>query len=127
MAFVPEGQADSSQARSAWLAMQRAPVPEGRSKSLSVPQQFFTTFFLLAPNLIQDRFNRPAGTGYFLMIPGTSCLATIVFSLRDKKTFRPYASAYGVETLSLYIISCAAEKASPDSANYTGRKPTLLP
>jgi hypothetical protein len=36
MAFVPEGQADSSQARSAWAAMQRAPVP-GRSKSLLVP------------------------------------------------------------------------------------------
>jgi len=40
MAFVPEGQADSSQARSAWVAMQRGPVPEGRSKSLSVPQIF---------------------------------------------------------------------------------------
>src|ERR1700688_4399102 len=37
MAFVPEGQADSSQARSAWVAMQRAPVPEGRSRLLSVP------------------------------------------------------------------------------------------
>jgi hypothetical protein len=32
MAFVPEGQADSSQARSAWVVMQRTPVPEGRSK-----------------------------------------------------------------------------------------------
>jgi hypothetical protein len=40
MAFVPEGQADSSQARSALVAMQRDPVPEGRSKSLSVPQIF---------------------------------------------------------------------------------------
>jgi hypothetical protein len=40
MAIVPEGQADSSQARSAWMAMQRVPVPEGRSKSLSVPQIF---------------------------------------------------------------------------------------
>ena len=40
MAFVAEGQADSSQARSAWVAMQRGPVPEGRSKSLSVPQIF---------------------------------------------------------------------------------------
>src|SRR5271165_6695810 len=36
MAIVPEGQADSSQARSAWVAMQRGAVPEGRSKSLSV-------------------------------------------------------------------------------------------
>jgi hypothetical protein len=40
MAFVPEGQADSSQARSAWVAMERGRVPEGRSKSLSVPQIF---------------------------------------------------------------------------------------
>ena len=40
MAFVPEGQRDSSQARSAWVAMQRGPVPEGRSKSLSVPEIF---------------------------------------------------------------------------------------
>jgi hypothetical protein len=37
MVFVPKGQHDSSQARSAWVAMQRGPVPEGRSKSLSVP------------------------------------------------------------------------------------------
>ena len=29
MAFVPEGQADSSQARSAWVAMQRGPRPGG--------------------------------------------------------------------------------------------------
>jgi hypothetical protein len=40
MAFVLEGQADSSQARSAWVATQRGPVTEGRSKSLSVPQIF---------------------------------------------------------------------------------------
>ena len=38
--FVPEGQAASSQARTAWVAMQRDPVAEGRSKSLSVPQIF---------------------------------------------------------------------------------------
>jgi hypothetical protein len=37
MAFVPEGQADSSQARGAWVAMERDRVPEGRPKSLSVP------------------------------------------------------------------------------------------
>jgi len=29
MAFVPEGQADSSQARSAWVTMERGSVPEG--------------------------------------------------------------------------------------------------
>ena len=29
MPFVPEGQADSSQAQSAWVAMQRVPRPGG--------------------------------------------------------------------------------------------------
>ena len=53
MAFVPEGQADSSQARSAWVAMQRAPVPEGRSKSLSVPEK------------AEIRSIVPLGRGYF--------------------------------------------------------------
>ena len=32
MAFVPEGQADSSQARSAWVAMQRGPRPGGTAE-----------------------------------------------------------------------------------------------
>jgi hypothetical protein len=40
MAFVPEGQADRSQARSAWVATQSASVPEGRSKSWSIPEIF---------------------------------------------------------------------------------------
>ena len=40
MYFVPEGQHDSSQVRSAWVAIQKDPVPEGRSKSLSVPEIF---------------------------------------------------------------------------------------
>ena len=89
MAFVPEGQADSSQARSAWVAMGRGRVPEGRSKSLSVPQIFVVATEprhvandsasnahaasetpgipvelkgLLASNLSRDPFNRPFGT-----------------------------------------------------------------
>ena len=40
MYFVPEGQHDSSQVRSAWVAIQKDPVPEGRSKSWSVPEIF---------------------------------------------------------------------------------------
>jgi hypothetical protein len=40
MAFVPEGQADSSQARSAWIRDAKIPVPEGRPKWLSVPEIF---------------------------------------------------------------------------------------
>jgi hypothetical protein len=73
LSFVPEGQADSSQARSAWVAVAIAPVPEGRSKSLSVPEIFVVArnvrYFLLkgmlASNLSRDPFNRPAGTGLF--------------------------------------------------------------
>jgi hypothetical protein len=37
MSFVPEGQADRSQARSAWVIDAESPVP-GRPKSLSVPE-----------------------------------------------------------------------------------------
>jgi hypothetical protein len=36
MVFVPEGQPDRSQARSAWEHQENGPVPEGRLKSLSV-------------------------------------------------------------------------------------------
>ena len=71
--FVPEGQHDRSQARSAWETdAKRSPVPEGRLKSLSVPSK---------PRSVQS--SRWDGS-IFLMIPGTSCLATIVLSLRDK-------------------------------------------
>jgi hypothetical protein len=38
MVFVPEGQPDSSQARSAWIEMQRGPRPGGRLKAWSVPE-----------------------------------------------------------------------------------------
>jgi hypothetical protein len=44
MAFVPEGQADRSQARSAWVVAE-SPVPEGRSKSLSAPNSVRTGGF----------------------------------------------------------------------------------
>src|ERR1700722_10887484 len=66
--------------------MQRDPVPEGRSKLLSVPQIFVVEteprheqatarrmprplqkrqVLLLKVRVRWDRFNRPAGTGYF--------------------------------------------------------------
>jgi hypothetical protein len=34
MVFDPEGQLDSSQARSAWVEMHRGPVPEGRVEGM---------------------------------------------------------------------------------------------
>jgi hypothetical protein len=110
MVFVPEGQHDSSQARSAWVVMQRGPVPEGRSKSLSVPEiicrrngahaasetpgtpvedsasddvraDFGCNEWFLQPRSVQS--SRWDGA-ILLMIPGTSCPATIVLSLREK-------------------------------------------
>src|SRR6202043_3168447 len=62
----------------------------------------FTTFLLLAaskPRFVQSsRWDE----AIFLMIPGTSCLATIVLSLRDKnhspiRSASHYPSAYGVQ------------------------------
>ena len=127
MYFVPEGQHDSSQVRSAWVSIQKDPVPEGRSKPLSVPQTFVVDtelmplqkreVFLLKSSgpmvfdLILDVMNcfwqlgdtilkaplyarwytRPRSVqssrwdgAIFLITPGTSCLATISLSLRDK-------------------------------------------
>jgi len=81
MAFVPEGQHDSSQARSAWVSRE-APRPGGTVEVEPVPGRFFVE---TEPHAVSDLFNRPAGTGpFYLMTPGTSCLATIVLSLRDK-------------------------------------------
>src|SRR5208283_976724 len=37
MYFVPEGQHDSSQVRSAWVAIQKDPVPKGRSNATRSP------------------------------------------------------------------------------------------
>ena len=116
MAFVPEGQADRSQARSAWVAMQRGPVPEGRSKSLSVPQIFVveTELMPLQKRLVH-LFNRPAGTGFFLMIPGTSCLATISLSLRDKN--HP-----PIEVLRIILALVGFTRTCPENAAGKGRQ-----
>jgi len=38
MAFVPEGQADRSQARSAWVGMQRGPRPGGTVEVIVSPE-----------------------------------------------------------------------------------------
>jgi hypothetical protein len=75
MAFVPEGQDDSSQARSVWIEMQRGPVSEGRSshcqshrylssKPEPMPLQKRQVFLLkgiLASNLSRDPLTVPLG------------------------------------------------------------------
>ena len=38
MAFVPEGQADSSQVRSAWVVMQKGPRPGGTVEVIVSPE-----------------------------------------------------------------------------------------
>jgi len=128
--FVPKGQHDSSQVRSAWNSGAETPVPEGRSKSRQftdvcrgteprheqaaarlswasdsasngsnaraasetrgTPIEKFASDDV-QPNLdgmngFSARSVQPSrwDEAIFLMIPGTSCLATIVLSLRDK-------------------------------------------
>jgi hypothetical protein len=83
----PEGQQGSSQARSAWVAMPKAPVREGLVEVV--------TLLAIASNLSQVRLNRPAGTGlFFLIIPGTSCLATTCYpsgtkAIQDSTRYKP--------------------------------------
>ena len=72
MAFVPEGQADSSQARSAWGIDVKRLRPGG------------TVEVIVSPSVSRIGSIVPLGRAIFLVIPGTSCLATIVLSLRDK-------------------------------------------
>src|SRR5271165_5160085 len=100
MAFVPEGQADSSQARSAWVAMQRDPRPGGtvevivspRRESKNVGHGRTIFWHFECKNMFCDvSISRPRSVqssrwdeAIFLVTPGTSCLATIMLSLRDK-------------------------------------------
>ena len=121
MAFEPEGQADSSQARSAWVSMQRTPVPEGRSKSLSVPGESagvghdrIIFWHFACENMFCDVSNsKPRSVqssrwdeAIFLVTPGTSCLATI--SLPRTKTF--------ARQLSLTAYASASQRATSDHA-----------
>jgi len=57
MVFVPEGQHDSSQARSAWVAMQKGPVPEGRLSGVNGdtkrPQAGAPEGVLLSPSCLE--------------------------------------------------------------------------
>jgi len=82
-----------------WLAM----TPD---RHFECEKHVFPTFLTPGSNLSRDRFNRPAGTGaIFLVIPGTSCLATMVLSLRDKG-LSPFeiASAVPREEMAIEII-----------------------
>jgi hypothetical protein len=78
--FCPGRQADSSPARSAWVAMQRGTVQGG------------TVEVMVRPNLRSVQSSR-WDEAIFLMIPGTSCLATIVLSLRDKNHSQTQSTA----------------------------------
>src|SRR5271157_4770020 len=91
-AFVPEGQHDSSQARSAWSHEENSLVPAGRLNGSGLSDrnshkhvlvceiqkiiQPWPTPFALSPGTDND-FDRPSGTGPL-------CIATISLSLRDK-------------------------------------------
>ena len=136
MAFVPEGQPDSSQARSAWVAMQKGPRPGGTVEVIVSPEwhedkgclgwsfvpkgqevsaQGFNPIsanLMRGPSIGRRAFDpegqadssqarkclgsdaespRPGGTVEVIIssrdlgTPGTSCLATIMLSLWDKR------------------------------------------
>jgi hypothetical protein len=82
-----------AKAQSAWNHEENSPVPAGRLINICGTDQG-----------TDHDFGRPSGTGTFLhRNPGTSCLATIRPSLRDKSRSpieapHNYLSAYGVET-----------------------------
>jgi hypothetical protein len=84
MHFVPDGQGDSSQVRSAWVSIQKDRRPGGTVDVIGgtvdviggtvdviggtvdvifSPRDIVITSSCLAPNLSRDPFNRPAGTG----------------------------------------------------------------
>src|ERR1700731_4178079 len=103
MAFVPEGQADRSLARSAWVnATPKGPSRRVRCDSRGGARRFddwsekfpirrLKTFTLDVGLAAPDQ-TVPYGTVLSRdAFPGTSCLATIMLSLRDKihSTIRP--------------------------------------
>src|SRR5271166_5249715 len=100
MAFVPEGQADSSQARSAWVSMQRGPRPGGTVEVIVSPRREskrcwpwpdYLLAFRMLKGFCDVSISKPRSVqssrwdkAIFLVTPGTSCLATMMLSLRDK-------------------------------------------
>jgi hypothetical protein len=110
MYFVPEGQHDSSQARSAWSHEENSPVPAGRLNGSRHRLDANITFqqgYLAFPSGTSIRravarscrdsvsrtnisgtdndFGHPSGTELSASLPGTSCLAYSQLPLRDKK------------------------------------------
>jgi hypothetical protein len=102
MYFVPEGQHDSSQARSAWSHEENSPVPAGRLNGSRHRLDANITFqqgYLAFPSGTSIRravarscrdsvsrtnisgtdndFGHPSGTELSASLPGTSCLATL--------------------------------------------------
>src|SRR5271166_4003583 len=67
MAFVPEGQVDSSQARSAWVVMQRGPRPGGTVEVMVSPEWREERQVFLLKNSGPMMFDSivPLGRGYF--------------------------------------------------------------
>jgi hypothetical protein len=81
MAFVPEGQ----------VIVARHEVPGIDVKRL---RPGGTVEVIVSPNVSRIGSIVPLDGAIFLVIPGTSCLATIVLSLRDKTNRHRSASHY---------------------------------
>jgi hypothetical protein len=88
MAFVPEGQADRSQARSAWESVPQMYRPVGHGMigpANSRGMSHGNVSCVESVRTLTRIIPYPTGRLFGLApVPGTSCLATIMLSLWDK-------------------------------------------
>src|ERR1700733_15670266 len=104
IAFVPEGQADSSQARSAWVAMQRAPSRrDGRSRCRS--QRYLSSN--RSPGMSQRQRGLlsccPSGTQYSL--PAEVLIKLALMGLKPwVKLFSPFG--FGATNRAKIALTC---------------------
>jgi hypothetical protein len=85
--FVPDGQSDRSEAGCAWIEMPRGPVPGGTIEGMVSSRDNLSS--KRSPGLSKRQrsiqSSRWDGAIFRINNPGTSCLATIGPSLRDKR------------------------------------------
>jgi hypothetical protein len=94
------------QARSAWVACKKGPRPGGTVEVIVRPTKSGP---MIQPLLIEWLQSSRWDEDIFLMIPGTSCLATIMLSLRNKGHQPIEAPHYP----SAYALNSGLESRSP--------------
>ena len=89
---VPEGHADGSLARSAWERRTQGSVPLRYGVRFSPVSSEFARTLSDKRRCVATDSNRTLRHGFIaLLVPGTSCQATIKLSLRDRKRRFPTA------------------------------------